>query len=71
MRRPSLEDWDRRAQWPLLLVSLAFLVAYAWPILDPDLPRHTRRLLASVVFLSWLVLAGEFVLRLALAPEVP
>ncbi|GAB3991644.1 potassium channel family protein [Nocardioides marmoraquaticus] len=69
MRRPSLEGWDRRAQWPLLVVSLAFLVAYAWPILDPELPRHARRLCASVVFLSWLVLAGEFVLRLVLADD--
>lgn len=69
MRRPSLEGWDRRAQWPLVLVSLAFLVAYAWPILDPSLPRHVRRLLDTVVLVTWVVLAGEYLMRLALADD--
>lgn len=69
MRRPSVEGWDRRVQWPLVLVSVLFVAAYAWPILDPELSRATRRLLSTVVTLTWVVLTGEFVTRLLLSRD--
>ncbi|ROR92472.1 potassium channel family protein [Nocardioides aurantiacus] len=69
MRRPSEEGWDRRVQWPLVVVSLLFVAAYAWPILDPTLPLALRRTLATVVTLTWVVLTGEFVVRLLLARD--
>jgi voltage-gated potassium channel len=28
--------WEHRTEWPLTLLALAFLGAYAWTILDPD-----------------------------------
>jgi len=69
MRRPSTAGWDRRTQWPLVAVSLVFLASYAWPILQPDLPRPTRHVLAGLVTVTWVVLVGEFVVRLALARD--
>ncbi len=69
MERPSIERWDRGAQWPLLVVSLAFVVAYAWPILDPTLARGTQRLCSTVVWVTWAILAGEFAARWWLAPR--
>lgn len=69
VERPTVERWDRGAQWPLLLVSLVFVAAYAWPILDPSLPRHLHRLCATVVWVTWAVLVGEFVTRLVLADD--
>lgn len=69
MRRPSEEGWDQRVQWPLVIVSLLFLAAYAWPILDPDLSLGLRRTLATVVTLTWVLLTGEFVVRLLLARD--
>ncbi len=69
MRRPSEQGWDRRAQWPLVVVSLLFVAAYAWPILDPTLPLGLRRTLTTVVTLTWVVLTGEFVVRLLLARD--
>lgn len=69
MRRPSEQGWDRRVQWPLVVVSLCFVAAYAWPILDPTLPLGLRRTLSTVVTLTWVLLTGEFVVRLLLARD--
>ncbi len=32
-----METWEKTSEVPLLLLAGAFLVAYAWPILDPGL----------------------------------
>ena len=32
-----VEKWEEPSEVPLLLFAAAFLVAYAWPILDPNL----------------------------------
>lgn len=29
--------WERATEWPLTVAALFFLVAYAWPVLDPTL----------------------------------
>jgi hypothetical protein len=29
--------WERRGEWPLAALAVAFLACYAWPILDEDL----------------------------------
>lgn len=33
----AVQRWERRSEVPLLLLAVAFLVAYAWPVLDPRL----------------------------------
>ena len=48
----TVERWDRRSEVPLILLALAFLVAYAWPVLDPRLEPDTRTVLTAV---SWTV----------------
>jgi voltage-gated potassium channel len=30
---PRVQAWERRTEWPLTIVALLFLVAFAWPIL--------------------------------------
>jgi voltage-gated potassium channel len=35
MDQTRVERWERSAQLPLMAVSLLFVAAYAWPILDP------------------------------------
>lgn len=32
------DRWERAAEWPLTAAAVLFLAAYAWPILDPELP---------------------------------
>jgi len=65
----KVERWERRAEVPLILLALAFLVAYAWPVLDPRMNPSLRSFFTAV---SWTVYAAfglDLVIRLTLAEE--
>jgi voltage-gated potassium channel len=64
----SLERWEKRADIPLLLLALAFLVAYAWPVLDPGLDTSLRTTLEVASWTVWVAFALDFAARLYLAP---
>jgi voltage-gated potassium channel len=66
-----VERWERRAEVPLILLALAFLVAYAWPVLDPQLDRDWSAVLNIVSWAVWAAFAADFVIRLAIATERP
>jgi voltage-gated potassium channel len=59
--------WDRRAELPLAAAALAFLVAYAWPILRPGLGTGWKSLCEWIVILTWVLFALDYLTRLALA----
>jgi voltage-gated potassium channel len=59
--------WDRRAELPLAGAAVAFLLAYAWPILDPGLSPGAKSLCDWVVLITWVVFAADYVVRLTLA----
>jgi voltage-gated potassium channel len=61
--------WERRAEIPLLLLALAFLAAYAWPVLDPRLDPDLRTWLTFVSWTVWVAFAVDFGVRLALSQE--
>jgi len=60
---PRVERWERRAEVPLLLLALAFLVAYAWPILDPSSSRDARALFNTTATAVWVAFAVDFIIR--------
>jgi voltage-gated potassium channel len=62
-----VETWERRAEIPLLLLALAFLVAYAWPIVDPQLDRDLETFLLATTWTVWGTFAIDFAGRLVLA----
>ncbi len=61
------ERWEARADWPLTIAALAFLVAYAWPIVDPTLDQPWRDVCRTVSLVTWLLFVGDYLLRLALS----
>ena len=67
MNETRAERWERSAQLPLMAVSLLFVAAYAWPILDTGLDPGLVRLCSIVVWLTWAVLALELVVRFVAA----
>jgi voltage-gated potassium channel len=67
MNESRAERWERSAQLPLMAVSLLFVAAYAWPILDTGLDPGLVRLCSIVVWLTWAVLALELVVRFVAA----
>ena len=66
-RDDRVQAWERRSEVPLLLLALAFLVAYAWPILDPRLEPDLATTLTAVSWAVWAAFAVDFGIRLALA----
>ena len=62
-----VERWERRAEVPLLLLAFAFLVAYAWPVLDPRLDPDARTWLAVVSWTVWVAFALDFAARMVLS----
>ncbi len=62
-----VETWERRAEIPLLLLAAAFLVAYAWPVIDPDIDRSARSILTVVSWAVWAAFVVDFAIRLAIA----
>ncbi len=63
------ERWERAVNWPLMVVALGFLVAYAWPILDPDLSPAWVRAAEIWMAVSWAAFAIDYAVRLALSRE--
>ncbi|GAA3708384.1 potassium channel family protein [Zhihengliuella alba] len=64
-----VERWERRVEIPLILLALAFLAAYAWPVLDESIPRTLKRFLETVSWTIWGAFALDFAVRLALAEQ--
>lgn len=54
---------------PLVLATIAFLFAYAWPILDQDLASSWLSVCRWAVWVTWGVLVVDFLVRLALSDD--
>ncbi|HEX3005342.1 MAG TPA: hypothetical protein VHO27_14100, partial [Angustibacter sp.] len=52
--------WESRAEVPLTLAALAFLAAYAVPILDPQLPQRWFDLCVAVSTIAWVLFAVDY-----------
>ena len=65
----KVERWERRAEVPLILLAFAFLVAYAWPVLDPRMDPSLRSFFTAVSWTIYAVFALDLVIRLTLAEE--
>ncbi len=61
--------WERRTELPLVALAVAFLAAYAWPVLDPALGRPWTLVCAAVVWASWVVFAIDYAVRLVQAGD--
>ena len=55
--------------WPLIAAGVIFLVAYALPILDPDLPSRLLRLCNWLSWVTWGLFVVDLIVRLVLADQ--
>lgn len=55
-------------EWPLTVIALVFLVAYAIPISVPGAPAWLAETCELVVWAAWAVFAADYACRLVLAP---
>lgn len=70
MKEPSRRaHWERRTQAPLLVLAVAFAVAYAVPIVSPDADPWVHRACTHAEWVVWGAFAADYVVRLALAAD--
>ena len=56
--------WERTLEWPLTLAAVLFLVAYAVPILRPDVDPSLPDL---IVTLTWVAFGVDYIVRFVLS----
>lgn len=61
-----VERWERRTSAPLLVAAGLFLAAYAFPILQPGLPRTAARACSLVAWSVWVIFGIDLIARLLL-----
>jgi voltage-gated potassium channel len=59
--------WERAAEWPLTVVALVFLTAYALPIALPGLPGGVLVACEVAIWTAWAVFVADYLVRLSLA----
>jgi voltage-gated potassium channel len=64
---PRLDSWERRTGLALTVAAVAFLGAYAWQILDPDMPSGLAHGLTVFGIFVWLIFVADYLVRLTLA----
>jgi voltage-gated potassium channel len=62
-----LRSWENATAYPLTALSVLFIAVYAWPILDPDMPRHWRHVCEAADLIIWVLFCAEYLIRLSLA----
>jgi voltage-gated potassium channel len=64
---PRIAAWNARVDWPLTGLTVAFLVGYAWQVLDTSLTRQAHDALDVALTAVWVLLGTDYLVRLALA----
>lgn len=70
---PRLDDmadrWERRTAWPLTVLAVVFLGAYAVPVLRPDAGADVRALCYTVSVVIWALFGLDYAIRFVLATD--
>lgn len=64
----TLERWQQITYWPLIIVSLVFIVAYSWQVIA-DLQGSAYTAARVCMAASWILFLVDYLVRLNLAPE--
>jgi len=66
---PRRRRWEEVADWPLTITAVVFLLAYAAPILRPDLISPWPTVCELVTWAAWSLFVVDYVARLALSRD--
>ena len=62
-------NWEKATDWPLTVAALAFLAAYAIPIINPDISPRQAQACELIVWATWVLFGADFIVRVALAHQ--
>jgi voltage-gated potassium channel len=60
--------WHKRTALPLIIASLAYLIAYSWRVIA-DLQGPARVVASTVLLVTWVMFIADYLVRLALATD--
>jgi voltage-gated potassium channel len=63
------QRWEVKAEWPLTITAILFLIAYAAPILRPDLADPIPVICQVVTWAAWAAFVMDYAARLALSRD--
>lgn len=63
------ERWEGAVDWPLTITAVVFLIAYAAPILRPDLVSPWPTICQLVTWAAWVLFVVDYAARLALSRD--
>lgn len=63
------QRWERRVGAPLTVAAAVFLVAYAVPIVRPQVPHGVRAGCSAAMSVVWLIFVLDYVVRLAVTED--
>ena len=64
---PRIAAWNAKVDWPLTALAVAFLVLYAWQVLDTGLAQGPRDALGAGLTAIWVLFGVDYLVRLRLA----
>ncbi|MFR9804872.1 potassium channel family protein [Pseudonocardia sp. RS010] len=64
---PRIARWNRRLDWPLTGLAVAFLGLYAWDVLDTTKTATTETRIDIALTGIWAIFGADYLVRLALA----
>jgi voltage-gated potassium channel len=67
MDAAARRTYERLTGPPLAALGLVFLVVYAWPILQTDLPRSAALACSTIGTVIWVVMAVDYAVRFSIA----
>lgn len=65
-RRLTLQVWREHTYWPLMVVSVIWLVAYSWQVIA-DLHGPAEVVARAVMGVTWVLFVVDYVVRLTIA----
>ncbi len=63
------DRWELITEWPLMAAAVAFLVAYAVPIIRPEIGPFWVELFQWISWITWALFAIDYIARMILAED--
>jgi voltage-gated potassium channel len=64
-RRLTPEAWRQHTYWPLMIVSIVWLVAYSWQVIA-DLHGRAELIARGIMLFTWLLFVVDYIVRLSI-----
>jgi voltage-gated potassium channel len=65
----AYEEWQRRTDKPMLIISILFLLVILVPVVFTSLPLSVRNTLTVIETILWIVFVVDYLVRFLLAPK--